>query len=91
ALAWALLPGVTIDLPVKRGLGLQGGWQPSIEFAALVIGLVVFHAAYIADIVRAAVRAVPVGLVEAGQAMALTPWGVLRHVVAPYAARVALP
>ncbi|WP_234353591.1 ABC transporter permease subunit, partial [Achromobacter xylosoxidans] len=91
ALAWALLPGVTIDLPVKRGLGLQGGWQPSIEFAALVIGLVVFHAAYIADIVRAAVRAVPVGLVEAGQAMALPPWGVLRHVVAPYAARVALP
>ncbi len=91
ALAWAWLPGVTVDLPVRRGLGLQGGWQPSIEFAALVIGLVVFHAAYIADIVRAAVRAVPVGLVEAGQAMALTPWGVLRHVVAPYAARVALP
>ncbi|WP_373790288.1 ABC transporter permease subunit [Achromobacter insuavis] len=91
ALAWAWLPGVTVDLPVRRGLGLQGGWQPSIEFAALVIGLVVFHAAYIADIVRAAVRAVPVGLVEAGQAMALTPWGVLRHIVAPYAARVALP
>lgn len=91
ALAWTLLPGMSVDLPVRRGLGLQGGWQPSIEFAALVIGLVVFHAAYIADIVRAAVRAVPVGLVEAGQAMALTPWGVLRHVVAPYAARVALP
>ncbi|MCV6901824.1 MAG: ABC transporter permease subunit [Achromobacter xylosoxidans] len=91
ALAWALLPGMSVDLPVKRGLGLQGGWQPSIEFAALMIGLVVFHAAYIADIVRAAVRAVPVGLVEAGQAMALTPWGVLRRVVAPYAARVALP
>lgn len=90
-LAWTLLPGMTVDLPVRRGLGLQGGWQPSIEFAALVIGLVVFHAAYIADIVRAAVRAVPVGLVEAGQAMALTPWGVLRHVVAPYAVRVALP
>lgn len=91
ALAWMLLPGMSVDLPVRRGLGLQGGWQPSIEFAALVIGLVVFHAAYIADIVRAAVRAAPVGLVEAGQAMALTPWGVLRHVVAPYAARVALP
>lgn len=89
--AWALLPAVRIDLPVRRGLGLHGGWQPSIEFAALVLGLVVFHAAYIADIVRAAVRAVPVGLVEAGQAMALTPLGVLRLVIAPYAARVALP
>lgn len=91
ALAWALLPAMQIDLPVKRGLGLQGGWQPSIEFAALLIGLVVFHAAYIADIVRASVRAVPVGLVEAGQAMGLAPWGVLRLVIAPYATRVALP
>ncbi|WP_183012173.1 ABC transporter permease subunit [Achromobacter sp. UMC46] len=91
ALAWAILPAMHIDLPVKRGLGLQGGWQPSIEFAALLIGLVVFHAAYIADIVRASVRAVPVGLVEAGQAMGLTPWAVLRRVIAPYATRVALP
>ncbi|WP_454673886.1 ABC transporter permease subunit [Achromobacter pestifer] len=90
-LTWALLPALQIDLPVKRGLGLQGGWQPSIEFAALVIGLVVFHAAYIADIVRAAVRAVPLGLVEAGQAMGLAPWRVLRLVIAPYATRVALP
>lgn len=91
ALAWMLLPAIHIDLPVKRGLGLQGGWQPSIEFAALLIGLVVFHAAYIADIVRAAVRAVPIGLVEAGQAMGLTPRAVLRLVIAPYATRVALP
>lgn len=91
AVVWALLPAVQIDLPVKRGLGLQGGWQPSIEFAALTIGLVVFHAAYIADIVRAAVRAVPVGLVEAGQAIGLTPLKVLRLVITPYATRVALP
>lgn len=90
-IAWAALPAVQIDLPLKRGLGLQGGWQPSIEFAALTLGLVVFHAAYIADVVRAAVRAVPVGLVEAGQAMGLTPFKVLRLVIAPYATRVALP
>ncbi|MEN4918565.1 ABC transporter permease subunit, partial [Achromobacter spanius] len=90
-LAWNLLPAPQVDLPVKRGLGLAGGWQPSIEFAALTIGLVVFHAAYIADIVRAAVRAVPVGLVEAGQALGLAPCKVLRLVIAPYAMRVALP
>ncbi|MGS1107393.1 ABC transporter permease subunit [Achromobacter anxifer] len=90
-LAWILLPPMRIDLPVRRGLGLQGGWQPSIEFAALTIGLVVFHAAYIADIARAAVRAVPLGLVEAGQALGLKPRSVLRLVIAPYAARVALP
>jgi len=90
-IAWAQLPPMQIDLPIRRGLGLHGGWQPSIEFAALTIGLVVFHAAYIADIVRGAVRAVPVGLVEAGQSMGLTPSKVLRLVIAPYATRVALP
>ncbi|WP_242663648.1 ABC transporter permease subunit [Achromobacter insolitus] len=90
-LAWTLLPAVQIDIPIRRGLGLQGGWQPSIEFAALTIGLVVFHAAYIADVARAAVSAVPVGLVEAGQALGLKPRQVLRLVIAPYAARVALP
>jgi general L-amino acid transport system permease protein len=90
-LACTLLPAVHVDLPVKRGLGLQGGWQPSIEFVALLIGLTVFHAAYIADIVRAAVRAVPLGLVEAGQAMGLTPRAVMHRVIAPYAVRVALP
>ena len=90
-IAWAQLPPMQIDLPIRRGLGVHGGWQPSIEFAALTIGLVVFHAAYIADIVRGAVRAVPVGLVEAGQSMGLTPSKVLRLVIAPYATRVALP
>lgn len=79
------------DRPSRQARALHGGWQPSIEFAALTIGLVVFHAAYIADIVRGAVRAVPVGLVEAGQAMGLTPYKVLRLVIAPYATRVALP
>ena len=90
-LAWTLLPAPIVELPVRRGLGLQGGWQPSIEFATLVIGLSVFHAAYIADIVRASVRAVPAGLVEAGQALALSRPDILRLVVAPNAARVALP
>ena len=91
-LAWTFLPAPIVELlPVRRGLGLQGGWQPSIEFATLVIGLSVFHAAYIADIVRASVRAVPAGLVEAGQALALSRLDILRLVVAPNAARVALP
>lgn len=78
-LAWTLLPAPIVELPVRRGLGLQGGWQPSIEFATLVIGLSVFHAAYIADIVRASVRAVPAGLVEAGQALALSRLDILRR------------
>ncbi len=88
---WLLLPAPHIQWPVKQGLGLRGGWQPSIELTALLVGLIVFHAAYIADIVRGAVRAVPVGLFEAGQAMALSPFAIARHILYPYASRVALP
>ena len=87
-LAWTLLPAPIVELPVRRGLGLQGGWQPSIEFATLVIGLSVFHAAYIAD-ARLGARGAG-GAVEAGQALALSRH-ILRLVVAPNAARVALP
>ena len=91
ALAGAGRPAARLDPPARAHrrtagparTGLQGGWQPSIEFATLVIGLSVFHAAYIADIVRASVRAVPAGLVEAGQALALSRPDILRLVVAP--------
>lgn len=88
---WLVLPGVHVDTPVIQGFGLRGGWQPSIEFSALLIGLIVFHAAYIADIVRGAVRSVPWGLVEAGRALAVSPVTVARRIIAPIAARVALP
>ena len=89
-LAWTLLPAPIVELPVRRGLGLQGGWQPSIEFATLVIGLSVFHAAYIADIVRASVRAVPAGWSRPDRRWRCRA-GHPAPVVAPNAARVALP
>ncbi|WP_094852332.1 ABC transporter permease subunit [Bordetella genomosp. 10] len=92
-LAWLWLeaPAATLDLPRRQGFGLRGGWQISVEFAALILGLAVFHAAYIADIMRGAVRAVPLGLVEAGQALALTPGRLWRRVILPNAARAGLP
>ncbi|WP_231755311.1 ABC transporter permease subunit [Bordetella sp. N] len=82
---------LSLDLPQRQGFGIHGGWQISIEFAALTLGLAVFHAAYVADIVRGAVRAVPLGLVEAGQALALTPVRLWQRVILPNAARAGLP
>lgn len=80
-----------LDLPAAAGLGLAGGWTLSPEFTALVLGLAVFHTAYIADIVRGAVCAVPAGQVDAARALGLTPAGVAAQVIAPHAARLALP
>ncbi len=82
---------VQIDVPVIAGLGLQGGWSLSPEFTALVLGLSVFHATYIADIVRGAVGSVPAGQVDAASALGLRPSSVAAHIVYPHAARVAVP
>lgn len=80
-----------LELPQAAGFGLRGGWTLSPEFAALVLGLTLFHCAYIADIVRGAVLAVPAGQVDAGRALGLAPGQLARLVLAPHAARLALP
>jgi len=90
-LTWLVAGPISIETPVREGLGLKGGWQLSIEFSALCLGLSLFHAAYISDIVRGSIRAVPLGLVEAGRALALSPWHVMRFVIFPYALRIGFP
>lgn len=107
AAAWrrALLPGaalvlaallawhgdIGIDWPRRRGLGLEGGWHLSPEFAALVLGLSLFHAAYLSDIVRSAILSVPAGQVHAARALGFGPVGVARFAIAPFALRAAIP
>lgn len=87
----ASLPGLVVEVPEFSGLGLAGGWGLSPEFTALVLGLTVFHAIYISDIVRAAVLAVPTGQIDAAHALGMRLPGVASTAVYPYAARAALP
>lgn len=60
-----------------------------IAFA--VIALAVHTSAYQAEIFRAGFQSVPQGQVEAAEALGLTRWQVMRHVVLPQAFRVTLP
>lgn len=90
-LAGFLLPPLALDMPQRRGFGFDGGWMLSPEFGALTVGLIVFHAAYLSDIVRGAILSVPLGQLEAGQALGLARWRIGAFVLYPYAARIALP
>lgn len=63
----------------------------STEFLTLVIGLSVYTSAYIGEIVRGGIAAVPGGQREAGDALGLSPWQRVRHIVLPQAMRVILP
>jgi general L-amino acid transport system permease protein len=79
------------DVPHLAGFNFAGGYAVTPEFAALFAGLVVYTAAFIAEIVRAGIEGVPRGQTEAAAALGLRPWPILRHVVLPQARRIILP
>ena len=81
------------DVPAltERGFGYEGGMQMSPELAAVLIGLVLYTGAFIAEIIRGSIQAVSKGQKEAAQALGLTPFQQLRFVVLPQAMRIAIP
>jgi general L-amino acid transport system permease protein len=79
------------DWPVLRGFNFSGGITLSPEFAALLIGLTVYTAAFIAEIVRGGIEGVDRGQAEAAEALGLRRGQVLRLVVLPQALRIIVP
>jgi general L-amino acid transport system permease protein len=92
-LGWLAVPGrpLLVSTPVFEGFNVAGGTTLTPEFAALLFGLVVYTAAFIADIVRAGIQAVPKGQVEAARSLGLSNFDVMRMVVLPQALRVIIP
>ncbi len=92
ALIWVALGSpLTIEMPVLKGFNFVGGGTISPEYFALEIGLVLYTAAYIAEIVRSGIQAVPQGQWEAAGAIGLSTGQILRLVVLPQAVRVVIP
>jgi len=79
------------DIPVLRGFNYRGGFVLIPEFVALVAALATYAAAFIAEIVRGGILAVPKGQLEAARALGLGNGQVLRLVVIPQALRVMVP
>ncbi len=93
ALGWFLAGGDPIywDVPIQKRFNFVGGISLTPEFAALLIGLVTYTAAFIAEVVRAGIQAVSRGQVEAALAVGLSYRQILRLVVLPQALRVIIP
>ncbi len=90
---WAVMGApFTLEMPVPGRFNLTGGTTLiSPEYGALTFGLMLYTAAYIAEIVRSGILAVPTGQWEAAGALGLRPGRVLRQVVLPQALRVIIP
>ncbi len=82
---------VVISKPKLEGLNLVGGARLTPEFAAILFGLVIYTAAFIAEIVRAGIQSVTLGQTEAARALGLTESQRLRLVILPQALRVIIP
>ena len=79
------------DVPALRGFNYRGGFVLVPEFVALFAALTTYTAAFIAEIVRGGILAVPKGQREAAAAVGLRPSQILRLVVIPQALRVMIP
>jgi len=77
--------------PELNGFNFTGGASLTPEFAALLIGLTTYTAAFIGEIVRAGVLSVGRGQVDAAYAMGLARRAALRFVVLPQALRLIVP
>ncbi len=93
ALAWIVMPDSPLmrDAPELGRFNYEGGLRLTPEFASLLIGLVIYTAAFIAEIVRAGINSVRRGQTEASRALGLTPLQTLRFVILPQALRVIIP
>ena len=91
-LTWALGGAPTaMNIPVLQGFNFQGGTNISPEFTALLLGLILYTAAFVAEVVRAGIQSVSKGQTEAAMSLGLRPVRVLKLVVLPQALRVIIP
>jgi general L-amino acid transport system permease protein len=90
--AWFALDGpIVLSRPEVVGRSIEGGVAMGLPFVAVLVGLVLYTATHVAEIVRGSILAVHKGQTEAATAIGLSTTQRLRHVVLPQAFRIAVP
>jgi general L-amino acid transport system permease protein len=82
---------IRLEKPELRGFNFVGGVRLLPEFVALMVALATYTAAFIAEVVRAGILAVPRGQSDAAVALGLRRGLSLRLVIVPQALRVIVP
>lgn len=80
-----------MELPQLRGFNFAGGVDLSPEFLGLMVGLSLYIASFIGEIVRSGIQSVERGQIEAARAIGLRQRFIFRLVIFPQALRVIVP
>ncbi len=93
ALVGWLLGGAPTDInaPVKGEFAIENGGALTPEFLALLVGLTIYTAAFVAEVVRGGIQSVAQGQAEAAAALGLSQGQSMRLVMLPQALRVIIP
>jgi general L-amino acid transport system permease protein len=92
AIAFAALDGpIGASQPEVAGRQVAGGVRMLSGYLVVTIGLILYTASHVAELVRGSILAVPKGQSEAANAVALSEFQRLRFVVLPQAFRIAIP
>ena len=83
--------GLHWQVPRLGEFQVEGGGALTPEFLALLLGLVFYTSAFIAEIVRAGIASVPRAQHEAAASLGLSRWRTLRLVTLPQAMRLVIP
>lgn len=79
------------SLPEQSAFMVDGGASATPEFLAVLVGLVMYTASFIAEVVRGGIQSVSHGQTEAASALGLSRRQTMRLVVLPQALRVIIP
>lgn len=90
-LPWITLSSLSVSMPVAGHFNYEGGVHVMPEFLAVWIGLSVYNASYIGEIVRSAFLSVPQGQGDAAAALGLSRVQTIRLITLPLALRVIVP
>lgn len=83
--------GAIFSVPALTGLRFTGGITIPVELVAMIIAIVLYGAAYIAEVVKGGLRAVPKGLIEAGRSLGLSERAIWFKITMPMALRSIIP
>ncbi len=91
-ITWLICGAPTeMDVPVLSGFNFEGGVNLSPEFGALLTGLVLYTAAFVAEVVRAGIQSIGHGQTEAAMSIGLKQGHIMNLIILPQALRVIIP